>query len=137
MNSLMRVLAVLAGSLLVVLAANAAMDNKSIADRIKPVGTVCVEGEECGAASAAADSGPKSPEDIYQASCFGCHGTGALNAPKFGDATAWSARLDKGVDQLVSNAINGINAMPPKGTCGSCSDDDIAATVQYMLDNSK
>ncbi|MDX1453038.1 MAG: c-type cytochrome [Oleiphilaceae bacterium] len=137
MKNLMRVLAGLAASLLVVIAAHAAMDNKSIENRIKPVGKVCVEGDDCGAASAAADAGPKSPEDIYQASCFGCHGTGALNAPKFGDAAAWTARLDKGMDQLVANAINGINAMPPKGTCGSCSDDDIKATVQYILDNSK
>ncbi len=137
MNNLMKVLVSLVGCLAVVVAANAAMDSKSIENRIKPVGKVCVEGDECGSASAAADSGPKSPEDIYQASCFGCHGTGALNAPKFGDTAAWSARLDKGMEQLVSNAVVGINAMPPMGTCASCSEEDIAATVQYMVDNSK
>lgn len=133
-------LTVLGSSLLamtVVFAANAAMDDQSIRERTMPIGNVCLEGEECGAASAAADEGPKGPEDIYAASCQACHGTGALNAPKFGDAGAWSERSAKGVDALIANAINGINAMPPRGTCASCSDDDIAATVQYILDNSK
>lgn len=137
MKNLKRVLISLVASLAVVLAASAAMDSKSIENRIKPVGNVCVEGDDCGSASAAAASGPKGPEDIYQASCAACHGSGALNAPKFGDAGAWSARLEKGMDQVVANAINGINAMPPMGTCASCSEDDIAATVQYMVDNSQ
>jgi len=133
------VLTILGSSLLammVIFNASAAMDDKSIRERTMPVGKVCLEGEECGAASTAA-SGPMGPEDIYAASCQGCHATGALNAPKFGDAGAWAARVDKGMDALLANAINGINAMPPRGTCASCSDDDIAATVQYILDNSK
>jgi cytochrome c5 len=121
----------------IALSAAAAMDDKSIRDRTMPVGKVCVEGEDCGSASAAAASGPMAPEDIYSNSCAGCHASGVLGAPKLGDAAAWSGRLDKGLDQLIANAINGINAMPPKGTCASCSDDDIGATVQYMVDGSK
>lgn len=136
MKSLVRVM-MLACLSLMVLTASAGMDKKSIDARTMPVGKVCLEGEDCGSASAAAASGPMEPADIYQASCFGCHGTGALGAPKMGDAAAWTQRLEKGMDALVANAINGVNAMPPNGTCASCSDDDIAATVQYMLDNSK
>ena len=111
-----------------------------IRERIKPVGEVCVAGEDCGdiaASVAAAPSGPRSGEDIYSSTCFGCHGTGAAGAPKFGDAAAWSTRMGKGMDAVVSNAINGFNAMPPRGTCGACSDDDIASAVKYMVDNSK
>jgi len=122
---------------LTVLTATAGMDDKSIAERINPVGKVCLEGDECGSATAAAAAGPMGPADIYQASCFACHGTGALGAPKVGDAAAWTERSAKGVDMLIANAINGINSMPARGTCASCSDDDIAATVTYMLDNSK
>ena len=123
--------------MMVVFSANAAMDDQSIRDRTMPIGKVCLEGDECGSASAAADAGPKGPEDIYAASCQACHGTGALNAPKLGDAADWGARAEKGIDTVIANAINGINSMPPRGTCASCSDDDIAATVKYMIDNSK
>mgnify|MGYP002147847640 CR=1 FL=1 len=123
--------------LVVVCSANAAMDEDSIRDRTQPVGKVCVEGEDCGSATASVASGPRDVSDIYQSSCSGCHGAGVLGAPKFGDASAWGDRAVKGVDTLVSNAIDGFNAMPPRGTCSACSDDEIAATVQYILDNSK
>lgn len=121
----------------IALSAVAALDDKSVRDRTMPVGKVCVEGDDCGSASAAVASGPMAPEDIYSNSCAGCHASGALGAPKFGDAAEWTARLDKGMDQLIANAIGGINAMPPMGTCASCSEEDIGATVQYMVDNSK
>ena len=117
--------------------ASAAMDENSIRERTMPVGKVCIEGEDCGSASAAVVSGPKSASDIFTASCNACHGSGVLGAPKLGDAADWSKRSAKGVDTLINNAIVGINSMPPRGTCSSCSDDEIAATVQYMLDNSK
>ena len=55
-----------------------------------------------------------------------------------GDAAEWGQRLaDKGMDTLTANAISGINSMPAKGTCASCSDEDIRDTIQYILDNSK
>jgi cytochrome c5 len=112
-----------------------------IVDRIKPVSSVCIEGEACEgaqtAAVAASASGPRSGADIYGGKCFACHDTGAAGAPKFGDVMAWSARLDKGLEKLVANAISGINGMPPKGTCGDCTDEEIAATVEYMVENSK
>ena len=78
-------------------------------------------------------------EATYMASCFACHSTGAVGAPKVGpgNADAWTARLEKGMDQVVTNAIAGINNMPPKGLCFSCNDDDIKALVEYMVDSSK
>jgi cytochrome c5 len=136
-KNLLKVLSSTMLALLVVFSANAAMDENSIRERTMPVGNVCIEGDDCGFATAAVASGPREASDIYQTSCFGCHGTGALGAPKYGDVAAWSERAAKGVDTLIMNAIVGINAMPPRGTCGTCSDDDIAKTVQYMLDNSK
>ena len=65
------------------------------------------------------------------------HFFGVLGAPKFGDAAAWGERASKGIDVLVANAISGINAMPPRGACGSCSDDDIKAAIDYMIENSQ
>ena len=61
-----------------------------------------------------------------------------MGAPKFGDAAAWAARVDaKGLETIYANAINGIGMMPAKGTCMSCSDDDIKATTDYMVENSQ
>lgn len=104
--------------------------------RIAPVGEVCVQGEDCGSAAApvaSASAGPRSGNEVYDAACMACHNTGAAGAPKLGDAGAWSGRVEKGLDTLVSHAINGFNAMPAKGGCGSCSDADIEAAVEYMV----
>lgn len=117
----------------VVFAAQAQMTDEEIADRIKPHGKVTVAGAE--AESAAAAGGAKSGADIYNQACVACHGAGVLGAPKLQDAADWQPRLDeKGLDTVVLNAINGINAMPPMGTCGSCSNDDIKAAVEYMIE---
>lgn len=80
-----------------------------------------------------ADAGKK----IYEAHCAVCHGTGAAGAPKFGDATAWSPRIKQGLPVLYQHALNGFNSMPPKGTCMSCSDDEIKSAVQYLTSQSQ
>jgi cytochrome c5 len=87
-------------------------------------------------ASAGGDVADKSPEDLYKGACLACHASGAAGAPKLGDAAAWTERLAKGVDTLVTSAINGIGAMPPRGG-SQYNDDQIRAVVEYILDNSK
>ena len=71
-------------------------------------------------------------ESTYQMSCFACHGTGAAGAPLLGDADAWSERMAKGMDAVMVNVVNGVNAMPPKGLCMTCSDGNLLALVDYM-----
>jgi cytochrome c5 len=63
-----------------------------------------------------------------------CHTTGAAGAPMLGDAEAWNERLEKGMDQVLANAINGVGAMPARGLCMSCSDDDLQALIDYMIE---
>jgi cytochrome c5 len=129
------VAAVVAGFMLSTLAVAGSNSEDAIRDRIAPVGSVCIQGEECAAASGAASaaaSGPRSGEDVYNASCAACHGAGVLGAPKKGSASDWAPRLDKGFDTVLANAINGINAMPPKGTCGNCSDEELGAAIEFM-----
>ena len=112
----------------------------SIAERISKVGSLCVEGQECKAPVAAAApvaSGPRSGADVYTASCSACHGTGAAGAPKMGDTAAWAPRTAKGLDTLLTNAINGINGMPPRGLCMDCSDDELKEAVEHMVNGSK
>ena len=74
----------------------------------------------------------------YMASCFACHSTGAAGAPKVGAGMSaeWEPRLEKGLDAVVQNAINGINTMPAKGLCFDCTDEDLRAIVEYMIDSS-
>jgi cytochrome c5 len=70
----------------------------------------------------------------YESYCSGCHAMGSGGAPKMGDAAAWDAILKKSpIDQVYQNAIHGINGMPAKGTCMSCSDAEIKATVDFMI----
>ena len=78
-------------------------------------------------------------EATYMMSCFACHSTGAAGAPKVGpgNADAWAPRVEKGMDAVVANAINGLNTMPPKGLCFTCTDEDLAALVQYMVSSSQ
>ena len=77
-------------------------------------------------------------EATYMMSCFACHSTGAAGAPKVGDgnADAWAPRMEKGMEAVVANAINGLNTMPPKGLCFTCTDEDLAAIVTYMVSSS-
>ncbi|MCH1599832.1 MAG: c-type cytochrome, partial [Pseudomonadales bacterium] len=70
---------------------------------------------------------------VYQMNCFACHGTGAAGAPMLGDSEAWDARMEKGMEAVMANAINGVGAMPARGICMSCSDDDLQQVVEYML----
>ena len=76
-------------------------------------------------------------QKVYQTSCQACHATGAAGAPKLGDKDAWAPRIATGVDAMVANSIKGKGAMPPKGACASCSDDDLKAAVEYMVGESQ
>jgi cytochrome c5 len=96
--------------------------------RIAPVGQVYLAGSEPVAAKPA---GPRTGEQVYQGACFACHGTGAMDAPKKGDA-AWKPRLAQGLETLHKHAIEGIRNMPPRGTCGDCSDDEILDAIKFM-----
>lgn len=76
-------------------------------------------------------------EEIYNTKCMACHASGAAGAPKLGDKEAWAPRIATGMDAMVASVINGKNAMPPKGGCMDCSDEDLAAAVEYMVSSSQ
>lgn len=71
-------------------------------------------------------------EMIYNNACQACHMSGAAGAPQL-VAAQWDDRLDKGKDTLVSHAINGFNAMPARGGRSDLSDEQVRASVEYML----
>lgn len=120
----------LAGSAL----ALAAVEDQ-IRERIQPAGKVNVAGEA--RQQAQQSSGPRGGEEVYADACSACHDSGAAGAPKFGDSGAWSDRISKGNETLYNHAINGFNAMPPKGGCSDCSDEEVRNAVDYMTAESE
>ncbi len=86
---------------------------------------------------ASAEGDAKSGEAVYDKACKMCHGSGMMGAPKVGDSATWNARVELGVSKLTEHAIEGIRKMPPRGNCKSCSDEDIANAVAYMLSKLK
>ena len=105
-----------------------------ILDRTQKFGRLCIEGEDCGGATPApVVAVGRSGEAVYSRFCFACHATGVSEAPKFQDETDWAERLDKGMDVMVQTTIDGLNLMPPMGTCMDCSEEELAAAVDYML----
>ena len=126
---------------------------QTAADNIRPARQVCLAGQPCvgnkvsmanEVAPVIAESMAAAPmaevaassfdaEATYMASCNACHAAGVANAPKLGDKAAWDARMEKGMDAIMVNVMNGINAMPAKGLCMTCSADDLQEIVNYMV----
>ncbi len=102
-------------------------------ERIQPVGEVRVESA---VASASGSGAERSGAELY-ARCQGCHGTGAMGAPKFGSLADWAPRIERGIDDVLQVAIAGKGAMPPKGGCSDCSDNELKSVIQYMMDSTK
>ena len=75
-------------------------------------------------------------KDVVDAVCGACHVQGKDNAPRIGDAKAWSARASQGLTALTDNAIKGIRSMPPHGGNAGVSDIEIERAITYMVNQS-
>ncbi|MDN5391785.1 MAG: c-type cytochrome [Pseudomonas sp.] len=72
------------------------------------------------------------PEAVFNRSCTMCHNGQSPIAPKKGDQVAWKPRLEQGADVLVKHVTEGFKAMPPRGLCMDCSDEDYKAVIAWM-----
>lgn len=72
---------------------------------------------------------------IYDTACFACHATGVAGAPTFGSKEAWAPYIETGLDTMLQIAIAGKGAMPPRGTAMNASDDELRATILYMIED--
>ena len=72
-------------------------------------------------------------EQVVNAQCIKCHGTGVGGAPKIGDRAAWTPRMSRGLDAVVASAIHGHGGMPARGGMADATDAEIRAAVLYMF----
>jgi len=122
-------------------------DDEAIRARTEPFGRLCQAGVDCGdgviepvadaGAGGAQETAALSGEQVYNQYCVACHAAGVAGAPKLGDADAWAPRIAKGMDALYESTFNGLNVMPARGTCGTCSDDDLVATVDWIVEQAQ
>lgn len=120
---------------------------RAIAYMLEQVGVKNAFGAETAAKPAAKSGASKAAaggavdlakgKEVYQKTCFACHGTGALGAPKLGDKAAWAPRIATGMETLYKAAIHGLRAMPAKGGNPALSDQEVKDAVAYMVQNSK
>lgn len=76
-------------------------------------------------------------ENTYNQYCYACHQSGLAGAPRFRNEEDWRERLaKKTIDDLVQTAIVGVNAMPAKGTCVSCQEEELKNAIIYMMPKS-
>ena len=98
------------------------------------IALVCaVVGSATGALATEAAKAPRAPDAILNQYCNVCHLTGWNGAPLNGDANDWQPRLSTGFDSLIKNTKQGINNMPPMGTCQDCTDTELEAAIRKML----
>lgn len=92
------------------------------------------------AASQVAYGGTLDGGEIYGQLCGTCHETGAGGAPTLVHAN-WDARVAKGIDTLIKNAREGFQGnaglMPARGGNPALSDEQVEATVRWMVDSLK
>jgi len=72
-------------------------------------------------------------KDVVDAVCGACHLQGKDNAPRIGDARAWSARASKGLTALTDNALKGIRNMPAHGGNAGVSDIEIERAIIRLI----
>ena len=121
--------------------------------RIAPAGAVyagetgaAAQAAAAAAAAAAASSqvaygGTLDGGEIYKNLCGACHTNGVGKAPTL-TAAGMGARASKGKDTLYKHAIEGFTGpdggiMPPKGGNPALTDEQVHATVDWMLANIK
>jgi cytochrome c5 len=78
----------------------------------------------------------QSGESTYKQVCANCHGTGVLNAPKFGDKAKWAPLIAEGQATLTAHAYFGVRGMPPKGGNPNLSIQGFSDALVYMVNNS-
>jgi cytochrome c5 len=79
---------------------------------------------------------PHEGRQIVQHYCANCHAKNPIipvGAPRIGVPEDWAIRLKKGMSALFKHTDEGLNAMPARGGCFECSDEQLKLAIEYML----
>jgi cytochrome c5 len=92
------------------------------------------------AASQVAYDGSTDGSMIFGKLCTACHGAGVGGAPKL-EKSAWADRIKQGIETLDKHALEGFKGaagqMPARGGNPALTDEQVKATVKWMVDNLK
>lgn len=73
---------------------------------------------------------------IVQHYCAMCHAQQPLielGAPRMGCAQDWKPRFEQGFDAMVKHTNEGFNAMPARGGCFECTDEQLLLALKELL----
>lgn len=118
--------------------AQKALEEQKEQERLKELG---VEVDETPHAEVTLSAAALAGQQVYEAACVACHGTGLAGAPKVGDYRAWAPRIEQGMAVLVRHAVEGFTGkhgvMPPKGGRVDLSDKQVSDAVSFMTEKSQ
>jgi cytochrome c5 len=83
---------------------------------------------------------PDAGRKIFKEFCTVCHAKEPqidIKAPRIGDKAVWKALQKLGKNKLLKMTLEGVGAMPARGGCFECSDEQLAETIQYILNQSQ
>jgi cytochrome c5 len=75
-------------------------------------------------------------QQIVRLFCSNCHAEKPLielGAPKTGQLSDWKPRMKQGLDTLFQHTADGFGAMPARGGCFECSDEQLRLAIIAML----
>jgi len=105
---------------------------EAVAQEAAPEAVAREAAPEAAPAQVAASEGGVDGEKIYSSACAACHSTGLLGAPIPG-SEEMAQRAESGLDAMLQNSLNGLNAMPARGGRPDLSDEQIKAIVEFMI----
>ena len=75
-------------------------------------------------------------EQIVAHYCAMCHAEKSpirLGAPRIGRVEDWKPRMKQGLSHLFKRADEGVNAMPARGGCFECTDEQLMLAIMTLL----
>lgn len=68
--------------------------------------------------------------------CAMCHAEQpqiSIGAPRMGHFKDWESRLSHGIKPVFKHAMEGLRAMPPRGGCFECSDEQLMLAIESII----
>ena len=83
---------------------------------------------------------PTEGEQIVEHFCSLCHAQDPkipLGAPRMGNPDEWKPRLKQGLKTLLKHSEEGYGAMPARGGCLECSDEQLLLAIRVLIRSQK